>query len=152
MVEALLKGAVAGTLASLVQAALGKTEGILMLPDGESADRAPRLMARLAAMRGATLSPRERWALEPSSTSDTARGGESSTHSAANAYRRIPPSAVSCWEAASTPLPRWGGAVWRDTERHPEVRTRQTDFVVASVTLSFGLATAFLYEALRADE
>jgi hypothetical protein len=62
MVEALLKGSVAGTLASLVPAAVGKTEGILVLPDGESADRAPRVMARLAAMRGATLSPRERWA------------------------------------------------------------------------------------------
>jgi hypothetical protein len=46
---------------------------------------------------------------------------------------------------------RWGGGVRLDAERPPAVRSARMEFVLASVTLSFNLTTAFTYEGLREE-
>lgn len=46
-------------------------------------------------------------------------------------------------------FPRYGGAVRLGAERPPPVRSGRMEFVLGSVTLSFGLTTAYAYEALR---
>jgi hypothetical protein len=152
-IRALLKGAVAGTIASVVQAGVGKTEDLLLLPPRESADIAPRLMARLAAMNGRTLSTADRWAL--GTVFHLGYGaGWGKLYAFVRERRPVHPAIGGMLLAGgiyAITFPRWGGAVWTDTERPPEERTRRMDFVAASVTLSFGLTTAYLYEALRDD-
>jgi hypothetical protein len=154
VVRAVLRGAVAGTVASVVQAAVGKTEDLLLLAPHESADIAPRLMARIAAMQGKTLTWTERWTL--GTVFHLGYGaGWGKLYALARERRPVDPLLGGLLLAGGIyviTFPRWGGAVWTKTERPPSVRTRRMELVAASVTLAFGLTTAYLYEALRPDE
>jgi hypothetical protein len=150
-IKNLLAGAAAGTVASLVQAAVGATQSAGFAPDGENANIAPRLMSRLANRAGARLTFTERWSL---GTLYHLGYGAGWGVLYAAARERVPVhpllgGALLGGLIYGITFPRWGGAVRLDVERDPAARTPQMEVVLASVTLSFGLSAAYLYERLR---
>lgn len=150
----ILAGAAAGVAASTVQGAIGKAEELLFLPEHEDVDWAPRLVGRLAEFAGVEVSEPTKWALGMGF-----HFGYGAFWGAAysQVHRRYPVHpvvgglAVGGFIYAIT-FPRWGGAVQTRTERPPRRRTRRKELVLASVTSSFGLTMALVYEALRPRE
>jgi hypothetical protein len=150
----LTRGAAAGVFAAVVQAGVGATESRWFLPDGENANFAPRMMARLAVLLGTSLSATERWTL--GTVYHHAYGaGWGALYALVRERRPVHPLAGGLvlggliYGITFTP---WGGAIWIDAERPPGVRTRRMEVVLASVTSSFGLVTAYTYERLREGE
>ena len=147
----LLRGALAGTVASTVQAAVGASESALFLPEHEDANIAPRLMDRLARDMGEELPLELEWIL-----GTIFHFGYGATWGMLYAlleeeidlHPAIGGTALGALIYGIT-FPRWGGAVQTDVERPPEVRTRRMTFVAASVALTFGLTTAFVSHAIR---
>lgn len=150
--EAIL-GAAAGVAASVVQAAIGKTEEKLMLPPWEDSNIAPRLVDRVLDRFGVDPSPATEWILG----TGYHLGYGASWGAAYAAVRERHPvhpllgGALLAGVIYGITFPRWGTAVRTETERPPRRRTRRMSFLVASVTLGFGVATAYTYEALRAS-
>lgn len=147
----LARGAAAGVAAGIVQVALGKAEDVLLLPPRENADFAPRLVKRLAKGVGVHTSEMAEWAL-----GTAFHFGYAAFWGAGYAPARersgVHPLAGGTLLGAliyGMTFPRWGGAVQTGVERPPRRRTPQMKFLVASVTLGFGLATAFVYERIR---
>jgi len=138
-------------VASVVQAAVGASESATFVPDGENANIAPRLMARLAARGGGSLTAAERWTL--GTTYHLAYGaGWGALYGIVRERSGVHPVLAGTALGAAIygiTFPRWGGAVLLDVERPPGARSREMEVVLASVTLSFGLATAAVYEAIR---
>jgi hypothetical protein len=147
----MIRGAVAGMAASVVQAGVGASESIAFLPDGENANLAPRLMARVAGRLGGDLDGVERWTL--GTLYHLGYGaGWGVLYAAARERTGVPPllgGALLGGLIYTITFPRWGGGVQLDAERPPGVRSRRMEVVLASVTLSFGLTSAFVYEGLR---
>lgn len=150
-ITSLVRGAIAGTAASVVQAAVGASESALMLPEHEDANIAPRLMDRLARDLGEDLPLEAEWIL-----GTLFHLGYGATWGMLYAlaedeldlHPAIGGTALGALIYAIT-FPRWGVAVQTEVERPPQVRTRRMTIVAASVALSFGLATAYASHALR---
>lgn len=148
----IVHGIEAGLLAGTVQVAIGKAEEIaLQLPPHESADIAPRFMRRVANAMGTDLSPVTRWLL-----GTAFHYGLAATWGAiyAIAYERRPLRPVLAGALLGgliygTTFPRWGAAVLSRTERPPERRTRRMSLVDLSVAMSFGFATALIYDRIQ---
>ena len=148
---ALLRGAIAGTVASTVQAAIGASESALFLPEREDANIAPRLMDRLARDFGEDLPLEVEWIL-----GTLFHFGYGVTWGMLYAlleeevelHPALGGTALGALIYGIT-FPRWGAAVQTDVERPPEARTRRMTFVAASVALTFGLTTAFVSHAMR---
>ena len=151
LLRTMLVGAAAGMVGSVVQAAIGKTEEIAFLPDGEDSNIAPRLMDRLGRRVGYDPSPAAEWAL---GTMFHVGYGAAWGALYALARERHP---IDPWVGGAVmgaviygiTFPRWGGAVKTRTERPPRRRSWAMEVVAASVTLGFGLPTALTYERLR---
>lgn len=146
-----VRGGIAGAAASLVQAAVGKTEDIAFLPPREDSNIAPRLMDRLSRMRGRSLSTAGSWTL---GTVFHLGYGAGWGKLYAFARERLPIHPLLGGTILGSTVylitfPRWGGAVLTGAERPPELRSRRMGLVAASVALSFGIATAYFYEAIR---
>lgn len=149
--SALLRGAGAGLLATAPQTLVGKLEERLFLPPGEDADIAPRLVERVAGRVGVRLPTPVKWVL-----GTAYHLGYGCAWGAAYAFfherRPLPPLLggflLGCAIYAIA-FQRWGPGVLLGAERPPGVRSRRMTLVASSVSLSFGLATAFLYERLR---
>lgn len=151
MLPALLAGAAAGLVGSVVQAAIGKSEELAFLPEREDSNIAPRLMARVAEAVGEDLSTRAAWAL--GTVFHLGYGaGWGALYALARERRPVDPLigglALGGVIYAVT-FPRWGGAVQTRTERSWKRRSREMEVVAASITLGFGLATAAVYERIR---
>lgn len=146
----MIRGAAAGMIACTVQAAIGKSEEKLFhLAPGES-DFAPRLMRRLSGQAGHTLSKEGQWVL--GTAFHYGYGAFWGMSYAAVRERGARPALAGVGLGAliyTITFPRWGGAVQTRTERPPEQRSTATEAMLLSVTLGFGLATAWAYEALR---
>lgn len=149
----LLRGVAAGVAASIVQAMIGKTEEKLLLPPRENSNIAPRLMARLAADLGQTLSVVERWTLGTGfHLGYGALWGMS--YALVREHHSVHPVMGGTLLAGliyAITFSSWGGAVQTRTERPPGERTRRMTFVTASVTLGFAIPTALLYERFRGE-
>jgi hypothetical protein len=148
-----VRGGLAGAAGSVVQAAVGKSEDIAILPPRENANIAPRLMDRLFGTRGISLTTAESWTL---GTIFHLGYGAGWGKLYALVRERRPTHPLLGGTILGTTIylitfPRWGGAVLSGIERPPERRSRRMGFVAASVALSFGLATALFYEAIRDD-
>jgi hypothetical protein len=146
-----LRGAAAGVAGTLVQTMLGKAEERALLPPWEDSNIAPRFMNRLARDVGLTLPASAEWVL---GTAFHLGYGVTWGALYAAARERLHPHPVAGGLALGALIygitfPRWGGAVQTQTERPPEHRTRAMEFVAASVTLGYGLATALAYEKIR---
>jgi hypothetical protein len=146
-----VRGAAAGVVGCTVQAAIGATESATFVPDGENANLAPRLMGRLAALGGGALTDTERWTL--GTLYHIGYGaGWGMLYALARERMQVHPLLGGVLLGGliyGITFPRWGGAVQLRAERPPAKRSPQMGVVLASVTLSFGLATAFTYERLR---
>lgn len=149
---AALRGAAAGVMATIVQAAIGKTEELLVLPeDYEDSNIAPRLVDRMAGHFGYDPSLATEWAL---GTAFHLGYGATWGTLYAISRERYPVEPLLGGTALATLIylitfPRWGGAVRTGTERPPRRRTRAMELVAVSVTLGFGVSTAVIYEQLR---
>lgn len=149
--RAVLAGAAAGVVGSVVQAAIGKCEEIAFLPEREDSNLAPRLVDRIAGRAGYDPPAAVEWAL-----GTVFHLGYGATWGGlyALARERHP---VDPWAGGAAmagiiygiTFPRWGGAVQTGTERPPRRRSWGMEAVAASVTLGFGLSTALTYERLR---
>ncbi len=153
--RAIMHGAIAGAMASVPQVMIGKAEELMLLPEREDSNIAPRLIDRLAARLGRDPSPDQEWVL--GSVFHVAYGaGWGAMYGLA--ARRFDFSPLLGGAALGTLIygitfPRWGGAVLTGTERPPEQRTARMTFVAWSVALSFGVATGLFYERLgRRDD
>ena len=151
---ALAAGALAGMAAAAVQAAVGKSYERLLLPPGEDSDLAPRLVHRAAEEAGHDASRAEAW------TAGTlfhfGYGAFWGTAYAAVRERwTVPPplgGALLGGLIYAITFPPWGGAVQTGTVAPPGRRSSRMTGFAAAATLSFGLTTAFTYEALRVDD
>jgi hypothetical protein len=147
----LLRGAVAGLGASLVQAAVGATESALLLPDHEDANIAPRLMDRLARDVGEEMPLEAEWLL--GTLFHFGYGAAwGMLYAMADEHLDMHPAlggtALGAVIYAIT-FPEWGVAVQTQVEKPPHQRTDRMTFVAASVALTFGLATAYASNALK---
>lgn len=146
----LIRGAAAGVTASVVQAIVGKTEDLLLLPPSENSHMAPRLMARAASAFGEGLSPAERWTL--GTLFHVGYGAAWGVVYAEGKERLGLPPLVAGGALGGLiyliTFPEWGGAVLTNSERRPEIRSTAMTFVAASVTAVFGLTTALAYDRL----
>lgn len=147
----LARGATAGLIASVVQAAVGAAESALILPEHEDANVAPRLMDRLARDLGKEMPLEAEWAL--GTLFHLGYGAVwGALYALADDRIDIPPLAGGLALGGviyGITFPDWGGAVQTQVERPQEVRTRRMSLVIASITLGFGLATAYANEALK---
>lgn len=147
-----LRGSAAGLAAGVVQVAVGAAESALFLPPHEDANIAPRLMDRLAKDMGKDLSLEAEWALGTAFHFGYAAGWGALyglVDEKLEPHPLLGGAALGALIYAIT-FPRWGGAVQADVERPPEVRTRRMTFVAASVAMTFGIATAYANQALKA--
>jgi hypothetical protein len=145
------RGAAAGMIASVVQAAVGALESATFVPDGENANIAPRLMARLADGVGGSLNAVERWTLG-TAYHVLYGAGWGAAYALVRERTSVPPLIGGALLGATIytiTFPRYGGAVLLDVEREPGERSREMEVVLASVTASFGLTVAAVYERLR---
>lgn len=148
---AVLAGAAAGVVGSVVQAAIGKSEELAFLPEREDSDLAPRLMDRLAEHMGHELPTPAAWALGTAFHLGYGAwwGG---LYALVREHRQIHPLAGGVALGSFIYLitfPKWGGAVQTDTERPPRNRSYGMEVVAASVTLGFAISTSMLYEQIR---
>jgi hypothetical protein len=153
MEEAVL-GAAAGVLASVVQAAIGKTEEKLMLPPWEDSNIAPRLVDRVLRHAGVDdPSLATEWILGTGYhvAYGAAWGAAYAAVRERHPVRPLVGGALLGGLIYGITFPSWGGAVQTDTERPPARRSRGMELVAVSVTLGFGWATAFAYEYLRSS-
>jgi hypothetical protein len=146
-----LRGSVAGIFGSIVQAAVGASESALILPEHEDANIAPRLMDRLARDLGEELPLEAEWLL--GTIFHLGYGAAwGILYSLADEQLDLHPAAGGAALGAliyAITFPDWGGAVQTQVERPPEARTARMTVVAASVTLAFGLATAYASQALK---
>lgn len=146
-----LRGAAAGMVGSLVQAAVGATESALVLPDAEDANVAPRLMDRLARHLGEELPLEAEWAL--GTLFHFGYGAAwGILYALAEDELEMSPAVGGAAMGGliyAITFSRWGGAVRTGVERHPERRTRRMTFVAASIAMTFGLTTAAASHALK---
>jgi hypothetical protein len=149
--RALVRGAVAGAAAAIPQAAVGKAEELALLPPWEDSNIAPRLVDRAEAkLTGRHPSEAGKWLLGTAFHFGYGAGW-GMLYAAVTHRRGVPPllgGALLGGLIYGITFPRWGGAVVTDVERAPGRRTRRMTFVASSVTLSFGLATAGIFEWL----
>lgn len=149
--SAVARGAAAGLIGSIVQAAVGATESALFLPDHEDANVAPRLMDRLARDMGKEMPLEAEWAL--GTLFHLAYGATwGALYGLADDRLEIPPLLGGLALGGviyGITFPDWGGAVQTQVERPQEARTRRMSVVVGSITLGFGLATAYANHALK---
>lgn len=149
--SAVLRGSIAGISGSLVHAAIGAAESALILPDHEDANIAPRLMDRLARDLGKEMPIEAEWAL--GTFFHFGYGAAwGILYSLIDEEFEVHPALGGAALAAliyAITFPRWGGAVQTQVERPPQVRTRRMSLVAASVTISFGLTTAYVSHALK---
>lgn len=147
----MLAGAGAGTLASVLQAAVGASETLAFLPKRENADLAPRMVKRISEGIGIEPSPAAEWILGTLyHLSYGAAWG--AAYGAAQGRRQVHPFVAGVLLGGiiyGITFPRFGGAVLMGAERPPHRRSKRMEIVLASVTLSFGVTTAFAFEALR---
>lgn len=149
-----VRGAAAGMAAAAVQALVGKTEEKAFLPRDGDSDLAPRLVERLADFAGTSLSHETRWA-----AGTVVHFGYGAAWGIAYAAlrERVPVhplvgGALLGGVIYAITFPRWGGAVKTRVVPPPGAREDRMTVFAASVTSSFGLATALLYEAARPRE
>lgn len=150
VLPALLRGSAAGAFASLVQAAVGASESALFLPEHEDANIAPRLMDRLARDVGEELPLEAEWLL--GTLFHFGYGAAwGMLYALVDENLDVHPAlggvALGGVIYALT-FPRRGVAVQTQVERPPRQRTRRMELVAASVTLTFGLTTAYTANAL----
>lgn len=147
----LARGVAAGVAASVVQAAIGKTEEIAFLPPWEDANFAPRLVSRLAGRMGVDSSATENWAIGTLFHLGYAAwwGGLYAISRERIPLRPVPGGLLLGGLIYGITFPSWGGAVQTGTERPPEQRTWRMDVVTVSVAFGFGFCTSLLYERLR---
>lgn len=152
--ENLLLGAVSGLVATLVQTAIGKVEEKAFLPPWEDSNIAPRLVDRVLKRLDIDPSLATEWVLGTAyHLSYGASWGVG--YAAVRERRPVHPlvgGALLGGVIYGVTFTRWGGAVQMDVERHPRRRTPAMELVAASVTLGFGLSTAFAYEYLRESD
>lgn len=147
----LVRGAAAGVIACVVQTTIGKTGETLFLPAWEDSNIAPRLMQRMAEQAGQDLPPASRWMLGTGFHLSYAMTW-GMMYAAARERRPVHPLLGGVMLGGliyGITFPRWGGAVQTHTERPPGQRSTQMTAVAVSVTLSFGMATALVYEKIR---
>lgn len=151
VLPAIVAGAAAGVLAGTIQAVIGKSEEIAILPQHEDSNFAPRLVDRMATMIGQDPSEVTEWVL-----GTAFHFGYAATWGAlyALAQERYP---TNPWVGGAAlggliyliTFPSWGGAVQSGTERQPESRSWAMEVVAASVAMGFGLSTSLIYERMR---
>ncbi|HEY6562646.1 MAG TPA: hypothetical protein VI072_35505 [Polyangiaceae bacterium] len=147
----LMKGMAAGMVACTGQAVVGKVEDWALLPPWEDANIAPRHVERVADSQGVELGTPSKWLL---GTAFHYGYGAFWGAVYAGARERISVSPLTGGLVLGSVIyaitfPRWGVAVQTGTERPAGVRTKRMTLVAASVAISFGLFTAFLYERMR---
>lgn len=149
-----VQGVESGLAAGMVQVIVGKVEEKLLLPPGEDADIAPRLVRRLADDVGERLSPPTAWALGTAFHFGYSAFWGGLYALARERYRFAPLAggAILGGIIYGITFPSWGGAVHAQTERPPGQRSRRMTFVALSVASTFGIATAMLYERRRNRE
>lgn len=149
---AALRGAAAGLAASVVQSAVGATESLLLLPEDEDANIAPRLIDRLARDVGKEMPLEAEWLL--GTLFHLGYGATWGTlYGIADDNLDIHPLVGGTLLGGviyAITFPDWGAAVQTQVERSPHRRTRRMTLVAASVALTFGLATAYANEAMKA--
>jgi hypothetical protein len=149
-----LEGAAAGVAASIVQAFVGKAEELLLLPPGEDADIAPRLVDRVAQRFGARLPPAVKWGL---GTAFHLGYGALWGGFYGLVQRRHPLPALLAGAGLGLLIygitfPRWGAAVKTGAERPPSERSTRMTVVAASVALTYGLMVAVFFERLASRQ
>lgn len=150
-IPSLLAGAAAGVIASSVQAAVGKTGDLALLPPREDMDLAPILVGRMADAADTEVSDATRWVLGTGFHYGYGAfwgAGYAAVHSRTQVPPVVGGLALGGLIYAIT-FPRWGGAVQTRTVPAPEERTGRMELVLAAVTSVFGLTVSFAYESLR---
>jgi ribose/xylose/arabinose/galactoside ABC-type transport system permease subunit len=145
------RGAAAGLIGCVVQAAVGGAESALFLPEHEDANFAPRLMDRLARDVGTELPLEAEWAL--GTLFHLGYGAFwGALYGLADDRFDIPPlvgGAALGGVIYGITFPDWGAAVQTEVERPQQSRTRRMSLVVASVTMGFGFATVYTNHLLK---
>lgn len=147
----IVAGAAAGLIAGTIQAVIGKSEEIAILPQHEDSNFAPRLVDRLATMIGEDPSKTTEWVL-----GTLFHFGYAATWGALYSLvqERYP---TNPWVGGAAlggliyliTFPSWGGAVQTGTERDTDQRSWALEVVAASVAMGFGLSTSLVYERMR---
>jgi hypothetical protein len=149
-----LRGAGAGFLGTLPQTAIGKIEDRLFLPPEENADIAPRLVHRVAERVGVDLPNPAKWVL--GTIYHVGYGGVLGAAYALVRERRPTHPLLGGLLLGGfiygITFTRWGAGTRLGAERPPGVRTRRMTVVDWSVALTFGIATALIYERMRDAE
>lgn len=150
-IDDLVHGMGSGLAAGVLQVMVGKAEEKLLLPSGEDADIAPRLVRRLADDLGRRVSGPTAWALGTAFHFGYAAVWGALYALARERFRFSPlvGGAMLGGLIYGITFPSWGGAVQTHTERPPRERSRRMTFVALSVATAFGLSTAIVYERLR---
>src|SRR5690606_18282387 len=149
-----LQGAAAGVAASVVQACVGKAEELLLLPPGEDADIAPRLVDRMAQRFGARLPAAVKWGLGTAFHLGYGAlwGG---LYGLGQRRRPLPMPLAGAGLGLviyAITFPRWGAAVRTGVERPPAVRSARMTLVAASVALTYGVMVAVFFDRLSSPE
>lgn len=150
-IDDLVHGIGSGLAAGVLQVMVGKAEEKLLLPPGEDADIAPRLVRRLAEGVGERVSPPTAWVLGTAFHFGYAAFWGAVYALARERFRFSPVvgGAILGGLIYGITFPSWGGAVQTEVERPPEVRSRRMTFVALSVAAAFGMSTAMVYERFR---
>lgn len=153
-VQTVLRGALAGCVASTIQAAIGKTEEKLLLPPHEDADIAPRLVKALARQAGTDVSPAQKWVLGTLFHYAYGAGWGAAYALGRELSGTTPARGGGLMGGLIYGLTFPPGGLGEKTraERPRERRTRRMELVALSVSAGFGLAAALCYEAVREQE
>ncbi len=146
-------GACIGIAAAVPQAIVGKAEDLLILPDHENADIAPRFMRRLAHLSGSHLSPVAQWVL--GTLFHFAYGAGWGSAYAVVTPRRLPPPLGGAILGAliyMLAFSRVGAGTLTGSERPPRARTFRLMLTHWSVALTYSFITAYLCDALSREE
>ena len=148
----LRRGASAGLVAGAVQVVVGRAADRLLRPPDGNANLAPRLVERLGEDAGVHVGAATRWTL--GTVFHFAYGAAwGAGYAAAREELDLPPLlgglALGSVIYVLT-FPEWGAAIQTDTTAPPRRRSHAMTAVAATVAFAFGLATAAVYERLRA--